>query len=71
MLDGQWISPIVDHMCVLLLQYAKAADVETMMNPYQIKQQSPDATPSDYQKVESTISLMEDLFRTVQSSKKT
>jgi len=34
MLDGAWISPIVDHMCVLLLQYAKAADVETMMNPY-------------------------------------
>jgi hypothetical protein len=69
-MDFQWISPVVDHMCVLLLQYAKCADVESMLNPYAIKQASPDATPSDSQKVESTISLMESLFRTVQSSAK-
>jgi hypothetical protein len=69
-MDGLWVSPIVDHMCILLLNYAKAADHETMKNPYQMKQQSPDATPSDSAQVQSTISLMENLFRTLQSSAK-
>jgi len=69
-MDGKWISPIVDHLCGLLIQYAKAADVEAMMNPYLIKQQSPDATPSDSQKVEAAISLMVDLFRILITSPK-
>lgn len=36
-LDGEWISPIVDHMCTLLLEYAKSADAETLNNPYLLK----------------------------------
>lgn len=27
-LDGQWLGPIVDHMCNLLVHYAEAADTE-------------------------------------------
>ena len=68
--DGEWISPIVDHMCNLLLDYAKYADVETLNNPYLLKSQNSDATPSDYQKVENAITLMEGMFRTVNSSDK-
>lgn len=69
-LDGPWISSIVDHLCALLIQYAKAADIEAMMYPYLIKQQSPDATPSDSQKVESAISSMVNLFKVVINSTK-
>jgi len=35
--DGRWISPVVDHMCSLLVTYAEAADKETLANPFSIK----------------------------------
>jgi len=62
-MDGKWISPIVDHMCILLVEYAKAADAEMQTNPYS---QAQDSTSSDSQKIESSLSLMEQLFRRLQ-----
>jgi len=33
-LDGQWLGPIVDHMCAMLVQYAELADIEAKQDPH-------------------------------------
>ena len=68
-MDGKWISMIVDHMTELLVQYAEEADYEAhqnLLNPANGNARSAAMATqesSKHQKVEKALSLMESLFR--------
>jgi hypothetical protein len=60
------MGPVIDHYSTLLIQYAELADNEIHTNPFKAKQHGIDlSSMSDNQKLENAISLMENLFRTI------
>ena len=73
-LDGQWLGPIVDHMCALLVQYAEAADAESLAELFHQSgaAKSPNSNqpaPTDSENNKNTKNaktLLTDLFRVLQ-----
>jgi hypothetical protein len=64
-LDGKWLSPVVDKMCLLLANYALIADSQPTFDLKYLAK--PDDKPSDNlkTKMEQTYSKLTDLFRKI------